>query len=295
MATKSKFSQRHPFIFGVGILIAAVVLVMGATAALRHVFFGGDGLSVSGEKLGVVHIDGMILSSREITDWMRELREDDEVLGVLLRIDSPGGVVAPSQEIYMGVKRLSKVKPVVASMSSLGASGGYYVAAPAHKIVANPSTITGSIGVKMELSNVEELFQKIGISQQSLVSGEMKDAGSPFKPLTPEERTYLQGVIMDMHEQFVADVAEGRKMDRETVEKLADGRVFTGRAAKENGLVDELGDLERSIDILKELCEVKGKIAVVEGPVEEKSWLRDVLGFDASVNPFSEFSYKFLF
>jgi protease-4 len=267
---------------------------MGATAALRHAFFGGG--TVSGEKLAVVHIDGMILDSRDVTDWMRKLREDDEVLGVLLRINSPGGVVAPSQEIFMGVTRLAQVKPVVASMSSLGASGGYYVAAPAHKIVANPSTITGSIGVKMELSNVEDLFEKIGISRQSLVSGDLKDAGSPFKPMTPEEREYLQGVIMDMHEQFVSDVAEGRKMDLEQVEKLADGRIYTGRAAKENGLVDELGDLERSFEILKELCGITGKFPVIEGPVEEKSWVREVLGFDASaVNPFSEFSYKFMF
>lgn len=294
MPKKNSFSQRHPFIFGVGILVAAVVLVMGATAALRHYLFEGD--LVTGDRLGVVRVEGVILDSRRITDWMKRLREDDEVLGVLLRINSPGGAVAPSQEIFTGVKRLAAVKPVVASMSSLGASGGYYVAAAAHKIVANPATITGSIGVKMELSNVEELMQKIGVSHESLVSGEMKDAGSPFKPLTPEEREHLKSVVMDLHEQFVTDVAEGRKMERAKVAELADGRIFTGKTALDNGLVDELGDLERSFDLLKEMCKVKGKIPVVEGPKEEKTLLRELLGFDISLpDKFQGLTWKFLF
>lgn len=293
MPKKSRFSQRHPFIFGVGILIAAVVLVMGTTALLRKAFFGGE--LVSGEKLGVVHIDGMILDSRPVTEWMMRLREDDDVLGVLIRINSPGGAVAPSQEIYAGVKRLATVKPVVASMSSLGASGGYYVAASAHKIVANPATITGSIGVKMELSNVQDLMEKIGISRDSLVSGKMKDAGSPFKPMTPEEREYMQSVVMDLHSQFVTDVAAGRGMEREKVLELADGRIFTGREAKENGLVDELGDLERSFEVLKEMCKIKGKVAVVEGPEKERSFLLDLLGFDSLKNSIGDWSRRFLY
>jgi protease-4 len=266
---------------------------MGATALLRNMFFDGD--MVSGEKLGVVHVDGMILDSRPVTEWMMRLREDGEVLGVLVRINSPGGAVAPSQEIYAGIRRLAEVKPVVASMASLGASGGYYVAASAHKIVANPATITGSIGVKMELSNVEDLMEKIGISRESLVSGELKDAGSPFKPMTPEEREYLKGVVMDLHEQFVTDVAEGRKMKRDKVAELADGRIFTGREAHEKGLIDELGDLERSFDLLKEMCKVEGKMPVVEGPKEDKALIRELLGFDLDPDRFNGLAWKFLF
>jgi protease-4 len=293
MKKKNSFSQRHPFIFGVGILIVAVVLVMGTTALLRKTLF--DGGVVTGDKLGVVHVKGMILDARPITEWMRKLRENDEVLGVLIRIDSPGGGVAPSQEIYSGVKRLAGVKPVVASMASLGASGGYYVAASAHKIVANPATITGSIGVKMELSNVEDLMEKIGITRNSLVSGDYKDAGSPFKPMTPEEREYLKGVVMDLHRQFVTDVAEGRKMEREKVLELADGRIFTGREAHEKGLVDELGDLERSFELLKEMCKIKEQVPVIEGPEEEKSFLMELLGFESLKSEINSRGLKFVF
>lgn len=293
MQAKTRFSQRHPFLFGVGILIAAVVLVMGATAALRHYLF--DGELITGDRLGVVHVEGMILDSRAVTEWMRKLREDEHVVGVLLRINSPGGAVAPSQEIYQGVKRLAAVKPVVASMSSLGASGGYYAAAAANKIVANPATITGSIGVIMELSNFEELMEKIGVGHESLASGKMKDAGSPFKPMTDEEREYLKGVVMDLHGQFVTDVAEGRKLEREKVLELADGRVFTGRAALENGLIDELGDLERSFELLKEMCNVKGKIPVVEGPPKETSLMRELFGFEIDPDKFKGSTFKFLF
>jgi protease-4 len=253
------------------------------------------GLSVSGEKFGVVRVEGVILDSRKVNEWMRKLREDSSVLGVLLRVNSPGGAVAPAQEIYMGVKRLAEVKPVVVSMSSVAASGGYYVSAPAHKIVANPATITGSIGVKMELSNVQELMQKIGISHQSLVSGDFKDAGSPFKPMTDEERDYLKGVVMDLHRQFVHDVAEGRKMDLESVLEVADGRIFTGKKAERLGLVDELGDTESAFSMLKEMCQVKEDLPIVEGPKEEKPLLRELLGFELNTEAVFGPRWQFLF
>jgi len=287
MPNKLHFSQKHPFLFGFTLITAAVILLVGVMAALRFWAFGGSDqnplLRSSGKKLGMVRIDGLIANPERITRWITDLREDSSVLGVLLRINSPGGAVAPSQEIYRSVKRLADVKPVVASMGSVAASGGYYAAAPAHTIMANPATITGSIGVIMELSNMEGLFEKLGLKRESLTSGKFKDAGSPFKPMTPEERKYLQGLIMDLHGQFVADVAAARKMEVSEVEILADGRAMTGKQALEAGLVDKLGGLEESIDLLKSMCGVKGKIAVVEGPETKTNLLWEILGkFDLS-------------
>jgi len=282
MPNKLHFSQKHPFLFGFTLITAAVILLVGVMAALRFWAFGGPDqnplLRSSGKKLGVVRIDGIIANPERITRWITDLREDSSVLGVLLRINSPGGAVAPSQEIYRSVKRLAAVKPVVASMGSVAASGGYYAAAPAHKIMANPATITGSIGVIMELSNMEGLFEKLGLKQESLTSGKFKDAGSPFKPMTPEDRKYLQGLVMDLHGQFVADVAAARKMEVSEVEILADGRAMTGKQALEAGLVDKLGGLEESVDLLKSMCGVEGKIAVVEGPETKTNLLWEILG-----------------
>ena len=288
MPNKLHFSQKHPFCFGFLLITAAVILLVGVMAALRFWAFGDSGrnplLRSPGRKLGLVRIEGIIANPERITRWISDLREDSSVLGVLLRINSPGGAVAPSQEIYRSVKRLADVKPVVASMGAVAASGGYYAAAPAHTIMANPATITASIGVIMELSNIQGLFEKLGLKQESLTSGKLKDAGSPFRPMTPEERKYLQGLVMDLHRQFVADVAAARNMDLSEVQALADGRAMTGQQALEAGLVDKLGGLEEAVDLLKSMCGVKGKIAVVEGPETKTSLLWELLGmFD--LNP----------
>lgn len=259
-------------------IVAAVALLAGAMAAIRIMFKdNGKTELIASDKLGVVHLDGLIDASRPVVKWIQELGDDKSVKGVLLRINSPGGVVAPSQEIYSAVKKLAAVKPVVASMGTVAASGGYYAASPATRIVANPGSITGSIGVIMELANMEELFSKIGIKQTSIASGKYKSAGSPFKPMSNEDKAYFEGLVQDMHAQFVADVAAGRNMTVAAVAALADGRAMTGRQAMQAGLVDELGGYEESMALLRSLAHMPDDVNVVEGPKKDETWLRDLL------------------
>jgi len=258
-----------------------MILLTGVIVAFRF-FSGGQStaLDFDGDKLGIVRIEGLLTNAEKINTWMRELRDDDSIKGVILRVNCPGGAVAPSQEIYHAVIRLAAVKPVVVTMGSVAASGGYYVSAPAQLIMANPSTITGSIGVIMEMSNVVGLFEKLGIERQALTSGKLKDAGSPFRTMTPEDRQYLMGLIGDIHEQFVNDVAKARKIDIETLRPFADGRALTGNQALAAGLVDKLGGFEEAVEELKTLCglDPKKPMPVVEGPKEDKPWLKQILG-----------------
>lgn len=233
-----------------------------ALALIVSYFTVGGGLN-SSEKVVVVKLDGVILDPLEISMELKKLEEDADVKAVVVRIDSPGGAVGPSQEIYNSIKRLRKVKPVVASMGTIAASGGLYAAVAANKIVANPGTLTGSIGVIVEFINAEELLQKIGIKGSVVKSGKFKDTGSPLREMSEEERALLQSVIDDVNRQFIKAVADGRGMKIEDVEKIADGRIFTGSQAKENGLVDILGDLSDSIDLGAKLAGIKGKPFVV--------------------------------
>jgi len=268
--------------------VAAVALLAGAMAAIRF-WFADNGTTefIASDKLGVVHLDGLIENPRPVVEWIKDLREDASVKGVLLRINSPGGVVAPSQEIYAAVKRLAGVKPVVASMGTVAASGGYYAASPSTRIVANPGTITGSIGVIMELANFEDLFTKIGVKQTAIASGKFKDAGSPFKPMSPEDKAYFEGLVHDLHAQFVTDVAVGRNMTVPVVAALADGRALTGRQARDAGLVDDLGGYEDAMAILRTLAHMPEDVNVVEGPKKEEAWLRELLRSVADLPPVS--------
>lgn len=269
MPNSVTFSQRHPFLFGLLLLIAAVVLFLGTTAVFR--FMPDMGLFPEGPKLGVVRVQGTIESPGEIVDWVEELERDGSVEGVLVRINSPGGLVAPSQEIHAAVARVDK--PVVVSMGQAAASGGYYVACGADRIVANPGTITGSIGVKANVPNVRELMDSLGIRQQTIVSGKFKDAGSPSKPLTEKEREYFQNLVDDLFRQFVEAVAEGRDMETEKVRKFADGRAFTGSQAKRKGLVDVLGGRRKAESVLKQMCGISGAVSYKEGPEQKRSML----------------------
>jgi len=278
--TTSSFSQRHPLVFGLSLILAAVILLVGIMAAFRFLIMDGkraSGLSMSGDKAGVVHIAGMILDGRDVIDWIRELRDDESVKGVLLRVNSGGGAVAPSQEMYAAVAKLRAVKPVIAYFETVAASGAYYASAPADAIMTNPSAITGSIGVLMELPSWKGLMDKLGIDDRTLTSGPFKDAGSPARPMTPQEREYLQGIVDDLHEQFVSDVAAGREMDPETVRTLADGKAMTGRRALDLGLVDYIGDYEDAMDMLLKEAGLPPDANVVEGPEYETSWLDDLL------------------
>jgi len=226
-----------------------------------------------GEKVGVVEVTGIITSSKLINERIIRFKEDASIKAVVLRIDSPGGGVGPSQEIYEEIKKLAVVKPVIVSMGSVAASGGYYIAAPAVKILANPGTITGSIGVIMEFTNVKELLDKIGLSNQVVKSGPHKDIGSPIRAMTDADRKILQSMIDDVYLQFITAVAEGRKLDLETVRHLADGRIYSGRQALEAGLVDQLGNLQDAIDVAGKLAGIAEKPRVVYPPEEKATFL----------------------
>ena len=293
-AARSRFSQRHPLVFGVLMILLAVALVMGAMALFRSMGWTAGDLAL-GDKIGVVHIQGTIMDSAEVVDWIRTLEEDDSVKGVLLRVDSPGGAIAPSQEIYAAVTRLNKVKPVVASYGSVAASGGYYASVPSRVIVANPGSITASIGVMAEFITVADALEKLGIKPEVLTTGRYKAAGTPLRDLTDGQREQLLGLMLDMHDQFVADVAKARSMDRDRVAAIADGRAVSGRQALALGLVDMLGSRRDAIDKLKELCGIEGKASLIEGPVEEQTLLQEILGsvhIDLSASSGWSISYK---
>jgi protease-4 len=228
-----------------------------------------------GEKVAVVRVEGPILDSKNTIEDLKDYVTNQSVKAIILRVDSPGGAVAPSQEIYEEVRKAAAKKKVVVSMGSVAASGGYYISAPASRIVANPGTLTGSIGVIMEIPNLEGLLNKVGVKTEVIKSGEHKDIASVFRGIGKEERAILQDVLDDVHEQFIDAVAEGRKMQPEKVRKIADGRVFTGRQAVKAGLVDELGNLEDAIKTAAKLAGISGEPGVIDK--KEKTSIIDLL------------------
>ena len=209
------------------------------------------------EGLGVIDVKGVILESEEILANLVAFREEPKIKGIVLRIDSPGGAVGASQEIYDEVRRTRAIKPVVVSMGSVAASGGLYVSLGAGKIVANPGTLTGSMGVILKFANLEGLFDKIGYKNEVVKSGRLKDIGSPSRPMTEEERQMLQGMIDNVQEQFVQAVSESRSLPAAEVRKIADGRIFSGQQAKEYGLVDQLGNFSDAVMLAAELSGIK--------------------------------------
>lgn len=217
-----------------------------------------------GSKVAIVRVTGMIVDSTGIIEEIREYANDSSVKAVVLRVDSPGGAVAPSQEIYEEVLKIKEKKKVVVSMGTVAASGGYYISAPADKIVANAGTLTGSIGVIMEIPNISGLMQKIGVETQVIKSGEHKDIASVFKSLKPEEKQILQNVLDDVHDQFIQAVSDGRGLPFEQIKNIADGRIFTGKMAKEVGLIDELGNLQDAIKLAGEMTGISGEPEVIE-------------------------------
>jgi protease-4 len=218
------------------------------------------------EKIALVKVEGMLITADTIVDEINNYAEDSSVRAILIRIDSPGGGVVASQEIFNAVLNARKQgkKKVVISMGSVAASGGYYIAAAGDRIVANPGTLTGSIGVKMEFANLEKLLEKIGVRGMVVKAGEFKDIGSPFREMTEPEKKLLQAVIDDVHSQFIEAVAKGRNLPEADVKAIADGRIFTGRQALQLKLVDQLGDLEDSILVAAELAGIKGKPKIVK-------------------------------
>jgi protease IV len=255
----------------VGMIVLFVVSVYIASLLL-----GEKGRFVTGGGVGLLEVRGPILESQEVIRQIHELNNDANVKTVVLRIESPGGGVGPSQEIYEEIKKLAERKKVVVSMGSVAASGGYYIAAPAAVIYANPGTITGSIGVLMKFTNMEGLMGKVGMKAYTLKSGQFKDIGSPVRPMTEQDQLMLQGVIDSTYGQFVAAVAEGRKLPVEEVKVLADGRIYTGEQAKTLKLVDKLGNLEDAVAEAGRLAGLKGEPQLIR-PSKKKKLLLDML------------------
>jgi len=254
-----------------GLLVLAVISVaLLASLALDTGWFGG-------ERVAIIRIEGVIMDSRETIEELRRFRDNPSIKAVVLRIDSPGGGVVPSQEIHTEVLKArqdGRLK-VVASMGNLAASGGYYIAAATDRIVANPGTLTGSIGVIMELANVQGLLEKVGVQSVVIKSGRYKDLASPFRAMSKEDRVLLQRVLDDVHDQFIQAVAAGRALNVEEVRPLADGRIFTGRQARTAKLVDELGDLQDAIKLAARMVGIEGEPRVVEP--RKRFSLRDLL------------------
>ena len=254
--------KKHPILIVV-IILAITVLFLGGIMALILSLSGTSSRLAFGEKIGIIPLEGPITDSEPILSQLVEFRKDDRIKVIILRINSPGGAVGPSQEIYREVRRTTETKKVIASLGSLAASGGYYVASAADKIVANPGTITGSIGVIMEFLQLEDLLKKFGINLEVLKSGEFKDIGSPHRGMSKREKALIMELISDVQSQFVEAVATGRGLPVEKVMEVADGRIFTGARAKELGLVDSLGNFQDAVRLAKEMALIKGEPTMV--------------------------------
>ncbi len=248
--------------FGMILLLALGLLIFVLVTAFASLSGERSPFSLT-DKVGVVTIKGIITDPKPARELLDKYAEDSRIKAVVVRIDSPGGGVAPSQEIFDAVLSLKEKKKVVASIGSVGASGGYYIACAADRIVANPGSVTGSIGALMHFSNLEELLKKIGLKSSVVKSGKFKDIGSPTREMTAEERKLIQDVIDDIYDQFLEAVSSTRHIPKEKLRPIADGRIFTGRQALKLGLVDELGDQEHAVNLAAGLAGIKGKPEVV--------------------------------
>ena len=264
-----------------GCLITALVVLFflglsGVVLALlgKGIIFG------PGERVGVVEIKGVLTESRTIIKQLDRYRDDRNIKAIVLRINSPGGAVGPAQEILREVEKVRQKKKIVASLGTVAASGGYYIACGADLIMANRGTATGSIGVIMQFTNVEGLTKKLGVDLFNLKAGRYKDAGSPFRPMTPEDRAYLQGLLDNIYQQFLSDVARNRKIPLAKVRTLAEGKVYSGEEAKQIGLVDAFGNLPDAIEKAGRLGGIKGKVKAVYPEKAGFSLLRLLLGQD---------------
>lgn len=262
------FSRRHPYlhfllIFSSIVSVSAIVISLIVLAGIKYSTQNDVDVSDAEEKVGVIDVKGLISDPQETIQDIRRYRENKSIKAIVLRVDSPGGGVGPSQEISREIQRTAKDKKVIASLGAVAASGGYYIAAAASGIVANPGTMTGSIGVIMGYADIQELLQKIGVSPVVVKSGKYKDIGSPVRAMTEPERAILQTFSDQVHRQFISAIAEGRHLEFEKVASVADGRIFSGETALELGLVDRLGNLEDAIAWAGEMGGITGKVSAV--------------------------------
>lgn len=262
------------------------MIIIAVILFLLYVFFQGaiesllKGEKISRDKIALIHVTGVIMSgngtrgglfretttgSETIMEALREVQSDPAIKACVIRLNSPGGSVAASQEIYEEIlKTRKRGKKVVASMGDVAASGAYYAASACDTIIANPGTITGSIGAIWSIEDVQELVKKIGLKFEVIKSGKYKDVGSPFRTMSKEDKMLIRDMVMDVYDQFVGDVASGRKLDKAYVRKIADGRILTGRKARDLKLVDKLGNLEYALEETARLAGIHDKPRIVE-------------------------------
>lgn len=292
-----KHGERASFLT-VFLVLGLLVLVLGTGLLGLAWLTSGDAGWLGREEIGVVHLEGVILHSGPTLEALDYFLHASKVKAIVLRIDSPGGGVAATQEIYREIQRVKKDKKVVAAMGSVAASGGLYIAAAADRVFANPATVTGSIGVIMQMVNLEEILGKVGLKPVVFKSGKFKDAGSAVRPMTDEDKALFQNVIDQLHQQFVRDLAKGRRMDVDKVKALADGRIYTGEEAKALGLVDEIGNFEDAVAQAQKMAGLTGRRHLVYAP-EKKSWLKELLTSKLPLNSLPDwpqlFSFQYLF
>jgi protease-4 len=269
------------FIFG-GLFLVFFGFLLLAYAAVK----GESPRLAGGPRIGVVEIKGGIgmgggrgsVEADDVLKHLRRLRDDEDLKAVVVRVDSPGGAVAPSQEIFEEIKKLGEKKAVVCSMGNVAASGGLYVALGCEKILAQPGTITGSIGVVSQFTNLTGVAEKLHFKVETVKSGKLKDAGNPFREMSPEVRAYYQALIDAVYQQFLKAVVESRELPEEKVRPVADGRVLTGEQALELGLIDQLGTFNDAIEVAKKEAGLKGEPRLVYPPSNRDELLDNLLG-----------------
>lgn len=257
---------KNRWLLGCALLLLGTVATVALAFLVVNMALSGDKPTLSGltGRVGLVEVVGEIDDSEDFVDQIDRMDRDATVHAVVVRLDSPGGGVAASQEMYEAVRKLhDDGKPVVASLAGVAASGAFYVACAADSIVSNPGTLTGSIGVIMSFPNTEELFRKVGVRLEVIKTGKFKDVGSIWRPMTEDERKLLQDVLSNVYDQFIDAIADGRGLNREDILPYADGRVFTGDQALDYGFVDRLGDLDDAVQMAGKMAGIKGRPTVV--------------------------------
>jgi protease IV len=254
--------KKYPIVTVLVILCVVALLLGGAMTALLSIAGPSSGISF-GNRIGVITVEGTIVDPEPVLTQLVEFKKDKRVKAIILRVNSPGGGVAPSQEIYREIRKTIKTKKVIVSMGNLAASGGYYIASGANKIVASPGTLSGSIGVIMEFIQLEDLLRKLGVGLEVLKTGEFKDIGSPHRKMSDRDKDLIRDLIGEIQGQFVDAVAKGRNLPVEKVREIADGRVLSGARCKELGLVDMLGNFQDAVDLAKEISGIEGDVTLV--------------------------------
>ncbi len=262
---------------GLALLVFFLFFILIASLVLKSGVSPSSLASGRGNGIGIINLEGVIADPQKVLKDLRQFRDNKDVKAILLRIDSPGGAVGASQEIYREVRKTDKTKPVVASLVNTAASGAFYAACGARWIVANPGTVTGSIGVIMKLPNIAGLLERLGIKTTVIKSGKLKDLASITRDLTPEERQVIQNVMDDIHKQFIDDVAKGRHLSFQEVSKIADGRIFSGKQALDLHLVDALGNFSTAVEKAGQLGKIKGKPRLIYPEKDKLTAIKEIL------------------